>query len=289
MHPKHVIAVLGLAAPLVAAVFGCGHAMSADPLPRSEVVEKLRAKGTQAGAKAVAAQATGTGWGRLKGVFRLTGTAPTPSRLPVEKDLQVCGKHPIVNESLVVDSATGGIANILVYARKVTREFPEYKSREAKEVVFDQKECVFLSHVFVAQKKDTLRIKNSDPIGHNTNMNPDGNPPLNQLIAPGDSITYQFSQQLTRPAEAACTIHPWMKAYIMCRDDSYFAVTGKDGSFAIENLPAGEKITFQVWHERATGGLKAKGDWAQGRFEVTIPENGEVDLQTIDVPLSAFN
>ena len=273
-----------------AALSGCGSAMSADPRPQREVVEKLREKGAagSTGDSTAAVASGGTGWGHLKGVFKLAGTAPAPSKLSVEKDLQVCGRHPIFDQGLVVDSASGGIANVLVFARKVSREFPEYKSAAPGETLFDQKDCVFLSHLFVLRKRDTMKIKNSDPVGHNTNMSPNGNPQLNQLIAPGDSITYNFAQQLSAPAEAACTIHPWMRAYVMCREDAYFAVSKSDGSFEIKNLPAGEPITFQVWHERATGGLKAKSDWAQGRFTVTIPENGEVDLKSVDVPLTAF-
>lgn len=281
--------LLGMTGLTAMALSGCGSAMSADPRPQREVVEKLREKGAAGtGGAATVAASTGTGWGHLKGVFKLAGTAPTPTKLSVEKDLQVSGRHPIFDQGLVVDSASGGIANVLVFARKVSREFPEFKDAAPTETLFDQKDCVFLSHVFVMRKRDTMKIKNSDPVGHNTNMSPAGNPQLNQLIAPNDSITYNFAQQLSAPAEAACTIHPWMRSYVMCRDDAYFALTKPDGSFEIKNLPAGEPITFQVWHERASGGLKAKGDWAQGRFTVTIPENGEMDLKTIDVPLTAF-
>ena len=56
-----------------------------------------------------------------------------------------------------------------------------------------------------------------------------------------------------------------MKAYIIARDDPYVAVTKPDGTFEIKNLPAGEDIEFQVWHEQAPGGLEAKGGWSKGR------------------------
>ena len=34
-----------------------------------------------------------------------------------------------------------------------------------------------------------------------------------------------------------CNVHPWMKSYIAVFKHPYFAVTGKDGSFDLSNLP----------------------------------------------------
>jgi hypothetical protein len=79
-----------------------------------------------------------------------------------------------------------------------------------------------------------------------------------------------------------------MKAYIIARDDSYFAVTKPDGTFEIANLPAGDEIEFQVWHERAGKGLAAQPDWKGGRFKVTIPADGAADLGQIKVPVSVL-
>ena len=36
-----------------------------------------------------------------------------------------------------------------------------------------------------------------------------------------------------------CNIHSWMQAYIGVVDNPYFAVSGEDGSYPIENLPPG--------------------------------------------------
>ena len=35
-------------------------------------------------------------------------------------------------------------------------------------------------------------------------------------------------------------IHPWMHAFVGVVDNPYYAVTGKDGSFAIKDLPPGK-------------------------------------------------
>ena len=55
------------------------------------------------------------------------------------------------------------------------------------------------------------------------------------------------------PVSVTCNIHPWMKAYAVFREDGYVAVSSGDGTFEIPDLPAGEPLEFQVWHERATG------------------------------------
>jgi hypothetical protein len=72
-----------------------------------------------------------------------------------------------------------------------------------------------------------------------------------------------------------------MKGYVVIRDNPYFAVTGKDGTFEIKNLPVGEELEFQALHEKA-GYLLAKPDWAKGRFKMKIAAGGS-DLGAVKV------
>ena len=48
-----------------------------------------------------------------------------------------------------------------------------------------------------------------------------------------------------------------MTAYMLPRKNGYFAVTDADGTFEIANVPAGEQLEFQVWHE--SGGAAGNG------------------------------
>lgn len=52
-----------------------------------------------------------------------------------------------------------------------------------------------------------------------------------------------------------CDVHPWMFAYVSVFDHPYFAVSGKDGSFTIKNVPAG-KYTLEATHRK--GGTVSK-------------------------------
>src|SRR4051812_30406560 len=54
--------------------------------------------------------------GTLSGRFVYVGSAPTPPKLEINKDPEVCGKHNLVDESLLVGK-DNGIANVVVFAR----------------------------------------------------------------------------------------------------------------------------------------------------------------------------
>jgi hypothetical protein len=47
-----------------------------------------------------------------------------------------------------------------------------------------------------------------------------------------------------------CDVHPWMFSYVTVLDHPYFAVSGKDGSFTIKNVPPG-KYTLVAMHRKA--------------------------------------
>src|SRR5437879_13465674 len=45
------------------------------------------------------------------------------------------------------------------------------------------------------------------------------------------------------------SLHPWMKGYIAVFQHPYFAITGKDGTFELKNVPHGE-FRIEDWHEK---------------------------------------
>lgn len=73
---------------------------------------------------------------------------------------------------------------------------------------------------------------------------------------------------------------------MMVCDHPYFAVTNKDGAFEIPNVPAGVKLEYRVWHERAgfvqpasVTGADAK--WSKGRFELQLSDGDRHELNVV--------
>jgi hypothetical protein len=285
---------VGLAA-VAACLSGCGQPRVAAPLPDSAAVERVR--GVIAAASTPTAESAGdeapigTGWAAVKGRFIFTGTPGDPQPLKGVAEKEVCSKNgkDLVDRSLLVDASTKGLANVVVFARKTSRV---KEASAAAKLLFDQKHCEFLAPVFAARVGQPVDIRNSDPIGHNTNIEGTS---FNQLIPAGSGAAYAPEVEFGMPKKITCNIHPWMKAYGIFRKDGYVAVSALDGTFQIPDLPAGETIEFQVWHERATaagnvlGLQKPELKWTpKGRFQVRLEADEVKDLGTIEVPAAAL-
>ncbi|MFM7137626.1 MAG: hypothetical protein ACKO1M_11240, partial [Planctomycetota bacterium] len=190
-------------------------------------------------------------WGTLKGRFVLGGELAGPAALTVDKDVEVCGRHKLVAEELVIGEGKG-VANVVVFVRdKKVKVKPEVAAaaKEAKPVL-DNQNCRFEPHVLFVQAGQELTIKNSDTVGHNSNIATVKNAPSNNLIPAGGEVKAKFSADEAVPAQVTCNIHPWMKGWLVVRDNPYAAVSKADGSFEIADLPA-EEIELQFWHEKA--------------------------------------
>jgi hypothetical protein len=300
------MALLLIAAQVVA---GC-----ARPLPPAERVQKsnveiLRvsfgggAAESSTGSGATIAAAEPIGWATLKGTFKLNGTPPPRPPLRIEKDQEVCapGGRPVLSEELVVDSATQGIKDVVIYLVTPAKfpvgdskwEHPDYAAAREATLEFDQKNCVFLTHMFVMRSKQKLKILNSDPVGHNTKIDGTGRAAQINATIPAHSPTmYEPGGEAAEPFGVSCAIHPWMSARMIVRDSPYFAVTKADGSFEIANVPAGVPLEFRVWQERSkflqdvqVNGKQEK--WSKGRLKLTLQPDEQKALDVV-VDGSAF-
>lgn len=296
---KSIVELICIAAIAAA---GCGRSSQYEPMPEASKAANIRTAlvGSAGEGDAAAEQAsTSTGWGTLKGRLVYDGDPPVmpPMNEALTKDAATCapGGQPPKNEYLLVDPSTKGIANVVLFARKVSR-VNESAEPSTEPVVFDQKYCTFLTRVATVTLGQPLDIRNSDDVSHNTSIS--GQNLFNEMIPVGQSTVAIAKKEESAPVEVRCNVHPWMLAFLLPRENGYFAVTKADGTFEIPDLPAGEKVEIQVWHEHAAGGKgnlvlttpEAKElDWDnKGRFKITLEPDETRDVQ-LTVPPAAFS
>ena len=231
----------------------------------------------------------------LKGKFIYGGDAPKAAPIAVVADKAFCGKKPLFSEDVVVGK-DGGLANVIVYLYlsrgDTVKVDPAYDALKAEKVRVDNVACRFEPHVSLVWTEQTVVLGNKDAVGHNTKIDAQ-NKPMNPLIPAGGELEVQFDEAERLPAMVGCNIHPWMKGWLVIRDNPYFAVTDAEGNFEIKNIPAGD-WTFQVWHEKVgyVREVKVGGkdvEWSRGRVEVSITDGGEADLGDVTVPADAFD
>lgn len=230
----------------------------------------------------LASSAPAAEWATLKGqfVFGKKGTeVPKQLKLTPTKDVAVCSKHDLYDETLVINSANRGVANIMIWAYKPKKVHPDYKEEEGKEIKIDNKFCRFEPHAVAVSTKQTLVVGNSDPVGHNSLMNFFKNPAQNPIIPAKSSLPFKLTAAELLPTKISCSIHPWMQGIVLVQDHPYMAVTDKDGKFELKNLPAG-KLTIRLWQEKigyvksATIDNKAT-KFKSGRYSVTLNTDEE--------------
>ena len=235
-------------------------------------------------------------WGNLKARFVLEGKAPVPAKAAITKDIEICGKHKIVDETLVVNPANNGIANVVVFlsvkpgGTKPTIH-PEYAKTEKADVILDNHNCRFEPHIVIMRTTQKLVIGNKDPMGHNTKADFFTNTSFNDLIPAGGKVVKTLDKPEAAPSPLSCSIHPWMGAKLIIREDPYAAVSDKDGKLEIKNLPTG-KWTFTVWQEGCGYITSAKQggktvEWKKGKVDIDI-KKGDNDLLEIKVPVEVL-
>lgn len=235
------------------------------------------------------ARSPGGSWGDLVGRFVYQGDRPERKKLTVDKDVEVCSKFDIRDESLMV-GPDGGLMNVYVYVRsRAVPICPQLEPLAEDNVLLDNRGCIFVPHCMaVWYPKQDYHIVNSDPIGQNVAFRPFGDVEANILLtAPPDKASkavWKFRRSQTAPVLVKCNYHPWESAYVLPRDNPYTAISQIDGRFLIAKLPVG-KLEFQVWHERV--GYLETARWPRGRFEMEI-KPGLNDLGTIELPASMF-
>jgi plastocyanin len=185
--------------------------------------------------------------GAVKGVVSLDGAAPANEPIKMNAD-PVCMKANSTPQAQETYEVTDGkLANVFVYVKDGLGNYTF--DTPTTSATIDQKECRYHPHVFGMRVGQPLEIVNSDPTLHNIHAMPKANQEFNngQPIQ-GMKMSHTFTaQEIMVPFK--CDVHGWMNAYVGVVNHPYFAVTGKDGSFDLKDLPPGT-YTIEAWHEK---------------------------------------
>ncbi len=118
-----------------------------------------------------------------------------------------------------------------------------------KRAVMAQTNKTFAPHVLAVGVGTSVEFPNNDPIFHNAFSSYNGQIFDIGLYPPGTTRSVRFRREGV--VRVFCNIHSSMSAVIVVLGTPYFAVTKKDGAFAIPNVPPGE-YRLEVFHEHAT-------------------------------------
>lgn len=203
--------------------------------------------------------------GSISGTVKFKGTAPAPKKIDVSKDKEVCGKTAKTDESLIVSN--GNLENAIV----VITDIKTGKKMDVKKVTLDQKGCDYIPHVLAFTVGSTVDINNDDGILHNIHAYDSKKASLFNEAQPKFKKTITKKIDTAGPINIKCDVHGWMDGWFYGADNPYYAVTEKDGSFKLTDVPPGS-YTVEVWHEKLGKStqkvtVKAKED-AKVNFEM---------------------
>lgn len=208
-----------------------------------------------------------SGGGSISGVVTLKGSVPAPimQNLKTEKNPEFCTKHPDTNKDGVRPihkvTATGGkLLNAVVYIENIEKG----KGWAKEPIKFDFTNCDISPRVSVVrkttkdEKEGVVVIENQDtdilhnPHGYNVkgaNRITLFNKPLPSKGSKADvSATLKtFKEGKDDQFFLQCDQHNFMEADARIVWNPYYGVSGADGSFKIDQVPAGTyKVT--AWH-----------------------------------------
>jgi hypothetical protein len=116
-----------------------------------------------------------------------------------------------------------------------------------REVVFDQKNCVFVPHVAAATRGSVLRFVSSDPVLHNVQVTDERGRTLANYAMPVMNQEVAVKPPSSGTLAVRCGTHSWMHAYVRVFDHPFFDITRASGTYEIAQVQPGEH-TLVVWH-----------------------------------------
>jgi plastocyanin len=138
-------------------------------------------------------------------------------------------------------------ADAVVYLEQVAGTFPPIVA------ALDQKSMQFTPHVLPVPLGSTVKFMNGDPTPHNV-FSPDYEKFNLGTWPQGQTKDHVFDKCAKLPCAYTllCRVHPEMEGFVVVLQNSFFAVSARDGRYTIANVPAGS-YSVAVWHPKLKG------------------------------------
>ena len=273
MHRRDLASLVALST--LALTVGVGCPEEPKPTPPKPVGATSAAPVVKAPPSAAAAtppvvntKAGPLGSATIKGVINFSGKAPEMKVPKKRKDAEFCKTKEVKYNSVVVDGGKLAETFVRIANDSVKGEYPA----PAKRSEIDQVDCMYTPRIQGVIAGQEIDIKNQDGTLHNVHTFKGTETWFNQAQPKGSP---DLSKELedTKVIKFTCDVHPWMRGFVIVSSHPFFAVSGKDGTFAIEKVPAG-KYEVEAWHPHY-GLKKATVDVAEGKTaEVTFAYDG---------------
>lgn len=186
--------------------------------------------------------------GAIKGKVTYAGSVPMRKVIPT-KDQEICGGVRDVPQ--IILGPENSVAEAIVYLKDVQKG--KRWDKPKKKPTITNRKCNFEPHVQVMKAGTNLTIHNSDPVLHNTHGFLIKATVFNVAMPKQDM---SVERPIRKPGiiRVECDAHGWMLGWVYAAENPYYAMTGKDGTFSITDVPPGN-YTLVVWQEH-TGAVE---------------------------------
>jgi plastocyanin len=279
MHPRGFASLTALAPTLCLAALsltlgaGCPEEPKPGPAPKPTAVTTVakpveEKKAEKADEKKGGAEGK-FGTASIKGVVNFTGKAPDMKVPKKRKDAEFCKTKEVKYNAVVADK--GKLADVFV--RLANDSFKGDYQVPSAHATITQTDCMYVPRVQGVLAGQTIDIKNGDGTLHNVHTYKGGESWFNKPQIKGSDAIPQELPDEPKIIKFTCDVHPWMHGFVVASANPFFAVSGADGTFTIDKVPAGD-FTLEAWHPHY--GLKtAKVKVEDGKAaEVTFTYDG---------------